>query len=334
MLKTQLCRSGPDPAAEGDLVIVQERYDRLTFLTLKRDAHLHNRYGRFAHNDLIGRPLGVRWNSVGENNENSAGFLYAFAPTSELWALAVENRTQVVYPHDAAIITLHLELTPGKVMIEAGTGSAAATTVFARALGPHGKVLSFEFHKERAAAAMQDMRLLGLNEVVTVFPEVNVLTSGFHQVEDASVDAVFLDLPAPYEMLEESARVLRANGSLCAFSPCIEQVKKTCEKLRNGPFYLIKVMTCPVRTYETKEERTIESRFEELFPSEGDIFRNSKNEEGTSTDPLQGSIARRTQTSVKDGHQGKIFKTRKPLRSRPFSVMKGHTSYLTFAYRA
>lgn len=329
-------------AREGDVVIVQERYNRLTYIKLKRDAYLDNRYGRFAHNDVIGKQLGLRWMAEKrpgkELGRSCAGFVYALAPSPELWALALDNRTQVVYPHDASIVALNLELTPGKVIIESGTGSGAATTVFARAVAPQGKVLSFEFHEERALAAREDMKLLGLDNIVNVFVGVDVMKNGFKTVEDGFVDAVFLDLPAPYDMIDETARVLKSNGSMCSFSPCIEQVKKTCERLRDGPFHSIRTITCPLKTYETKERYMTTAGFDELFPENeenGDVD-DSIVPPTTSGEDQKDPVsctARRTLTSLEDGHKGKIFRSRKLLKSRPFDEMKGHTSYLTFATR-
>ena len=47
---------------------------------------------------------------------------------------------------------------------------------------------------------------------------------------------MFLDLPGPWKVVPSAARALRRDGVLCAFSPCIEQVQRTCEALEASGF--------------------------------------------------------------------------------------------------
>lgn len=357
---TVLRASAAAPIAnDGDLIIVQEKYNAVTSVQLKHGEYLNNRYGRFAHDDVIGQSLGRRWEAmshpgVGAGTQQCAGFVHALSPTPELWSLAMLHRTQIVYPHDAAIIALHLDLRPGCTLLEAGTGSGSASVAFARVVAPHGKVKSFEFHQLRAEEAQKDFGALGVSSVIQLNGGVDVVRSGFVGVEDGEADAVFLDLPAPYFMGAEIARVLKPNGTACTFSPCIEQVQRSVDMFRKGPFHSIKTVTTPMKTYETREQVLGTPGFSTLCSDGEDSAAECGEQNGPTRKKMRidaekeasaglASGRRKSRTagaerlamaSLGEGrHDGRVIRVTAKLHSKPYSSMKGHTSYLTFARR-
>ena len=132
---------------DGDLVIVYERHDVMKPVKVTKDGVLQNRFGFYRHSDWIGKPLGTKVLS------NKGKFVYLLAPTPELWTLVLSHRTQILYIADISFVVMYLEVVPGCVVLESGTGSGSLSTSLARAVAPTGHVYSFDFHEQRAVCA-------------------------------------------------------------------------------------------------------------------------------------------------------------------------------------
>ena len=133
-----------------------------------------------------------------------------------------------------------------------GTGSGALSTDIARVIYPTGHLFTFESNEMRATDARAEFEANHLGSLISVFHR-DAYQDGFivesemesEKVDaDHPVDAVFLDLPKPYAgrntyeggsyiiAISHASRVLRRNGRICCFSPCIEQVQENCKALR------------------------------------------------------------------------------------------------------
>jgi tRNA (adenine57-N1/adenine58-N1)-methyltransferase len=214
--------------------------------------------------------------------QKGRGWCYLLKPTPDLWSLVLRHRTQILYIADISLICMNLELRPGQVVLESGTGSASLTHSLCRAVAPSGHVFTYEFHCERADAARKELIDHGLSSVVTVTHR-DIMENGFpldvhgpvqaapSKPDEASTaekedkkgapmsahgraDAIFLDLPGPWKVVENAAACLAPNGRFCSFSPCIEQVQKTCEALSQHGFTEINTIEVLLREYELKVE--------------------------------------------------------------------------------
>ncbi|WFD25122.1 guanidinoacetate N-methyltransferase [Malassezia nana] len=233
---------------EGDLVIVFVSRDRTPMpLVVQRGEKLINLFGMFPHDDMIGRPYGSKLHS-----SNRKGFVYLLRPNPELWTISLPHRTQILYAPDMAFIVMRLNLGPGAHVVEAGTGSGSFTHFLAQAEPStfDGRVYSFEFHAERVEKARVEFAEHGLDKAV-VLAHRNVCKDGFGL--SAQCDAVFLDLPAPWEAVPHAKEALRTDIAtrICCFSPCIEQVHRTVAALSEHGFSDITMYESLVRTHES-----------------------------------------------------------------------------------
>ena len=118
---------------EGDIVIAYSNPSSLKAIRVKDGETFGNRFGTFHHSAIINKPYGSKIES-----KNLKSYFYALYPTPELWTRAVPHRTQILYQADISLITMMLELKPGVIMIEAGTGSGSFSHSICRTIAPTG----------------------------------------------------------------------------------------------------------------------------------------------------------------------------------------------------
>ncbi|KAL4439439.1 hypothetical protein ABPG77_008768 [Micractinium sp. CCAP 211/92] len=229
---------------EGDLVVVYEGFDSLKSARVTANGYYNNKFGSFAHADWLGKPFGSRATA-----RKGGGWILLLAPTPELWTSVLRHRTQILYVADIAMVCAMLELRPGAVVLESGTGSGSLTHSLARAVGPTGQVWTYEFHEQRAKMAAEEFKANGLGGIVTV-TQRDIEESGFPERHHGQADGLFLDLPKPYKVVPSAARCVRPDGMFCSFSPCIEQVQRTCEALNAHGFRDIRTMEVLLRSHE------------------------------------------------------------------------------------
>jgi len=178
------------------------------------------------------------------------GFLLFFRFTPELWSYALPHRTQILYFYDISTVVLQLNLKPGSIVVESGTGSGSLTNALARAVAPLGHVHTFEFNGERARKAKEEFAELGIDSCVTV-KHADACSDGFGRHLDNRADGVFLDLPCPWLAIPHAYAALKpANGIICCFSPCIEQVQRSCLKLATIGFEDVRTVEALGREFD------------------------------------------------------------------------------------
>ncbi|KAB2610220.1 tRNA (adenine(58)-N(1))-methyltransferase catalytic subunit TRMT61A-like [Pyrus ussuriensis x Pyrus communis] len=206
------------------------------------------------------------------------------------------NRTQILYIADISFVIMFLELVPGCLVLELGTGSGSLTTSLARAVAPKGHVYTFDFHEQRA-------------QLVTVGVR-DIQGEGFPDEFSGRADSVFLDLPQPGLAIPSAAKMLKQDGVLCSFSPCIEQVQRASETMRSS-LTDIRTFEILLHTYEVREWK--------LDDFQGD-------EAGS-----VGSHPHKRQHRSNEGSNVQETTGSPTVMARPCSDARGHTGYLTFA---
>jgi len=233
-----------DVVQEGDTVIIYINFNQTTVLHVERGKVLQTKYGALRHDYVIGKKFGSRISCT-------KGYVYVLCPSPELWSQNLEHRTQILYTSDVALVTLNLDLKPGSVVGEAGTGSGSLSHALIRTVAPNGHLFTYEVNEERYEAAKAEFTRHGLSSLVTITLR-DVCKNGFGDDMVSKLDAVFLDMPQPWDALASSKKSLKTDRPtrFCSFSPCIEQVQRMCDDLRKEGFVDLETIECVSRTYK------------------------------------------------------------------------------------
>lgn len=211
------------PFQPGDLVQLTDPRGRLHTITLTAGGEFHTHRGGLPHDDLIGRPEGIVVTST-----NGSAYL-ALRPILDDFVLSMPRGAQVIYPKDAARIVGLANLGPGARVVEAGVGSGALTCSLIRAVGDSGEVHSYELREEFAAIAEANVaKYYGFR------PGNWTLTLGdlTEALDLTDVDAVVLDMLAPWDCVEAVGRALAPGGILVAYVATTTQMSRLVETLR------------------------------------------------------------------------------------------------------
>ncbi|MDQ3218753.1 MAG: tRNA (adenine-N1)-methyltransferase [Actinomycetota bacterium] len=230
--------SGPFEAGERALFI--DSRGRRYLIMLAAGKQFHSHLGTVAHDDLIGAPDGS------ELKASSGARLRAFRPTLADFVLKMQRGAQVIYPKDVALIVAYADIFPGAKVLEAGSGSGSLTLGLARAVGPSGRIVSYELredHLERAVANVTSWH-------GAIPPQVELrLGDVFESVPEPDFDRIVLDLPEPWRAMPQTTTTLSAGGILCCYVPTVPQVQRTVEAAREAGFVLVNTFEALVRTW-------------------------------------------------------------------------------------
>jgi tRNA (adenine57-N1/adenine58-N1)-methyltransferase len=196
---------------------------RLHTVTLAAGKQFHTHRGAIDHDELIGAPEGSVVSST-------SGTQYlALRPLLVDFVLSMPRGAAVIYPKDAAQIITMGDVCPGATVLEAGAGSGSLTCALLRAVGPSGRVLSYEVRDDHA-----DVALRNVETFFAELPDNWTLRRGdvAEHPADEQVDRAVLDMLSPWEVLPAVAAAVRPGGVLIGYVATTTQLSRLVEALR------------------------------------------------------------------------------------------------------
>jgi tRNA (adenine57-N1/adenine58-N1)-methyltransferase len=228
----------------GDLIeLVGLRHKHFIF-TLKSGAKFETHRGILLHDDLIGKPWGAQVFS------HLGAPFFLLQPSLGDLLLDLPRATQILYPKDLGFILVTMGIGPGKKVIEAGTGSGSMTIAAAYAVGETGSVVSYEIREDMQRLARRNVERVGLLGRVTF--KLRDIIEGFDEVD---ADALFLDVPNPWDYVRQARQALKPGGFLGSIVPTFNQSSELLIALRHESYAFIEVCEVLLRYFKPEPAR-------------------------------------------------------------------------------
>ena len=234
------------PFEPGDRVLLIDTRQRRYLITLGAGKQFHSHQGILDHDDLLGLTEGSFVITSGGSR------LFVVRPTLADYVLKMPRGAQVVYPKDIGIILVYGDIFEGATVVEAGSGSGSLTLALARAVGPAGRVISYEIREDHHLTAVRNVE--AWYEGVGGKPENVELRLGdvFNGIPEHGVDRLVLDLPEPWRAVGPLTDALAPGGIVCCYVPTVPQVSAAVEALRAGGFGLVSTLETLIRTWNVE----------------------------------------------------------------------------------
>jgi len=217
------------PFRIGDRVQLTGPKGKLNTITLVEGGAFGTHRGEIKHDHIIGQLEGTVVRT-------GAGVEYlAFRPLLSDFVLSMPRGAAIIYPKDSALIVTYGDIFPGARVVEAGVGSGALSMYLLRAIGPTGRLDSFERREE--------FRSIAQANVATNFGEVpknwdvhlgDLQVELPNRVKSGQADRVVLDMLAPWECVEACADALAPGGLILGYVATVTQLSRFTEELRKS----------------------------------------------------------------------------------------------------
>ncbi len=163
---------------------------------------------------------------LGNSRFVSVPFRPQFAP------MVAERGPQVILPHDASVMISLSGITRGSRVIESGIGSGMLSAFILWEIGSEGLLKSIDISSENIEVARNNLRRFGLESTH------ECIIGDIRSFDDnGKYDAIFLDIPDPWDAVQSCSRLLKKGGTLVSYSPNFNQVEKTVTSMEENNIF-------------------------------------------------------------------------------------------------
>ncbi len=231
------------PLKEGDPVVIWIDNKRVFIVKLQKGKRLDTDKGYLLHERIIGLEYG---SAVTLSSGLKA---YILKPTiHDLYAKGLKRPSQVLYPKDIGYVLISARIGEVNKVIEAGTGSGFLTISLALSLPSSAKIYTYDVREDMQEIAKFNARVLGVEDRI-IF-KIKDIREG---IDENDVDAIFLDMPDPWNAIPKVSSSLSPSSPIVVFVPTVNQIEKTYFTMKELGFIDMHVEELLLREYQVKE---------------------------------------------------------------------------------
>lgn len=233
------------PFEPGERALLLDQRGRRYLVRLEEGHTFHFHAGAVPHDLILGSAEGTVVHS------STGAVLSCFRPRLADFVLKMPRGAQVVYPKDLGAIVMYADIFPGLRVLEAGTGSGAMTIALARAVGPQGRVVSYEQRADFHSKATENVEAF----FGKVPQAVELRLGDLREVVETGerFDRIVLDMPEPWGVLPEVVGAFDPGGILCAYVPTTIQVQELTMALEREGFGQVETFEVLMRRWHVTE---------------------------------------------------------------------------------
>jgi tRNA (adenine57-N1/adenine58-N1)-methyltransferase len=205
----------------GEWVRLSDAKGRKHNIQLVVGKQFSTKKGQIRHDDIIGRPEGIIVTS------SLDGQYQVFRPLLSEYVVSMPRGAAVIYPKDAAQIVTMTDIAPGMTVVEAGAGSGSLTAYLLRAVGPNGRVSSYELREDFA-----DVCRRNVTQLFGEPPNWTLTVGDLREMTESTVDRIILDMVDPWQFVPLAAERLVPGGIVCGYVATTTQLSLFVETVR------------------------------------------------------------------------------------------------------
>jgi tRNA (adenine57-N1/adenine58-N1)-methyltransferase len=137
------------------------------------------------------------------------------------------RNAQIIQPHDASYMIFRSGVKAGSVVLEAGAGSGSLSSFILWSIGSSGKLVTVDNNENNLTATREN--LLNFYDLSNWNPILGDIRT---EKIDGKFDAVFLDIPDPWNAMKNVIDNLKPGGFVVTYSPNFNQMEKTVIEMR------------------------------------------------------------------------------------------------------